>query len=157
METESILQILKHVQELSWNPFVFFVLYLAFSFTPIPLLALNLCGGILFGFFPGIFYNLIAANLSASAVFFVARLIGKDLLKKLFLSQWLVFEERVAKSGFKGLILLRFVPLLPTFGVSFCAGLSPMRYKTYALATLMGTFPETILFTYCADILTRLL
>ena len=100
-------------------------------------------------------YNFIAANIGANAAFSSpARWAGtgtaphgKDskVLEKL--------DNVVEQHGFRGLLTLRLIPLVPFNALNFGSGLMPLRWRTYAVATLMGIVPGTAVYTFFADAL----
>ena len=59
----------------------------------------------------------------------------------------------VERHGLRGLLTLRLIPLVPFNALNFGSGLMPLRWRTYALATLVGIVPGTAVYTFFADAL----
>ena len=134
-------------------PVVFVAVYALATALAVPGTVLTLAGGALFGVFWGTVYNSIAANLGANAAFFVARYLGRDAVERLTGDRLEKLDRATRSHGFKGLLTLRLVPLVPFNALNFGAGLTAMPWRTYAVATLVGILPGTIVYTMFADAL----
>ena len=114
----------------------------------IPNIPLAIASGMLFGTFWGGIYSIIGGMLGAVACFSIARLLGIAFIKK-FIGKIPCFTENCKE---KHLVLLVFLSrLLPFFSfdlVSYCAGLTNIKARTFMIATFLGMIPMTFLFTY---------
>jgi uncharacterized membrane protein YdjX (TVP38/TMEM64 family) len=100
----------------------------------------------LFGGFLGGLYSLIGGILGALACFFIARYLGITFIRKIF-GKTLYFCDRCDET-YIGLIIF-FSRLLPFFSfdlMSYCAGLTNIKTRTFFIATLFGMIPMTFLF-----------
>lgn len=126
---------------------LFFLIYVAAIALSIPGgAALTLAGGFLFGAFLGAALVLGAATLGACIVFLAARTALGDLLKRRagpFLQR---MERGFRNDGFHYLLVLRLIPLFPFWLVNLVPAFFGMRLSTYALATLIGIAPATIVY-----------
>lgn len=139
-----------------WAPVVFVGAYAAATAVALPGAVLTLAGGAVFGFGWGAVYNSIAANLGANAAFAIARSLGRDGVRRLAGDDSKTvarLDAVVARHGFRGLLTLRLVPLVPFNALNFGAGLLSMKWSTYAAATAIGILPGTIVYTFFADAL----
>ncbi len=136
-----------------WAPVLFVSLYAGATALAIPGTILTLAGGALFGFFWGTVFNTIAANIGASLAFLVARFLGREGIARLSGRRLQRMDEATKEHGFQGLFLLRLVPLVPFNALNFGSGLTALRWRTYALATAIGIFPGTVVYTMFADAL----
>ena len=59
----------------------------------------------------------------------------------------------VERHGFQGLLTLRLIPLVPFNALNFGSGLMTLRWRTYAIATVVGILPGTAIYTFFADAL----
>lgn len=129
------------------SAFLFFLLYVAATAFSVPGGAvLTLAGGFLFGTVVGSLLVLGAAPLGASIVFLAARTALGDLLRRRagpFLKR---MEEGFRNDAFHYLLVLRLVPLFPFWLVNLVPAFFGMRLRSYALATLIGIAPATIVF-----------
>lgn len=137
----------------TWAPVTFIAVYTGSTALALPGSILTLAGGALFGLFWGVIYNSIAANLGANLAFLLARWLGRDGVERLLGDRLEKLDRATRDHGFRGLLTLRLVPLVPFNALNFGAGLTAMRWSTYALATAIGILPGTIVYTMFADAL----
>lgn len=127
-----------------------YILFLALAIivSQIPNIPLAIAAGIMFGPYLGFLYTLMGGMLGAMACFYIARTVGVTVIKKIF-GKVPRFTEHT-NERYIGLLLF-FVRLFPFFSfdlMSFCAGLTNIRGKTFFTATLFGMMPMTFLLTY---------
>ncbi len=170
LAAEGVFELVAWLRGHPWAPVVFIGLYATATALAIPGTILTLAGGAVFGFAWGTVFNLAGANLGANAAFLIARALGRDgvvaladrrtkrprskpkrpgrnsaALEKL--------EQVTMKHGFQGLLTLRLIPLVPFNVLNFGSGLLPIRWRSYALATLIGIVPGAAVYTFFADAL----
>lgn len=130
-----------------------YILLLAISIiiSQIPNVPLAIAAGMLFGTFWGGLYSLIGGMLGAVACFFIARSLGIAFIKRV-VGTIPYFTEKCKE---KHLVLLVFLSrLIPFFSfdlVSYCAGLTNIRTRTFVVATFFGMIPMTFLFTHMGE------
>ncbi len=136
-----------------WGVVVFVLIYMAGSMLALPSVGFSLLGGVVFGFWPGVAYNLIGCNLGALAAFAVARSLGRETVRSWVRSDKLSkFENAVERHGYPVIVAFRILPILPFNVVNFGSALLRIRFRDYLAGTLVGTFPATVLFTYYATV-----
>lgn len=126
-----------------WGPVVYIILYTLRPLLLFPAIILTLAGGLAFGPWWGTFYVVLGGLSGACLCFWLARLAGKETMRKYFgryvnLAQW---DERTKQHGFKTMLFVRIVPVFPYDPVSFLAGVSNIRFGDYVLATAIGMIP----------------
>ena len=139
-----------------WAPAIFVATYATATALAVPGTILTLAGGAVFGFYWGTLYNSIAANIGANAAFLIARSLGRDSVRRLIGKESEVLNKLdgiVERHGFRGLLTLRLIPLVPFNALNFGSGLMPLKWRTYAIATLFGILPGTAIYTFFADAL----
>jgi len=134
-------------------PLLYIVAYAAATALAIPGSILTLAGGAIFGVFGGTIYTTIGANIGANAAFAVARLLGRDGIRSLVGSRLDALDRATANHGFRGLLTLRLIPVVPFNALNFGSGLTSIRWPAYAAATAIGIFPGTVVYTMFADAL----
>ncbi|HWQ62629.1 MAG TPA: TVP38/TMEM64 family protein [Negativicutes bacterium] len=138
-----------------WSPLLYILANAVRPFFLFPAMVLAVAGGLAFGPLAGTVYLVIGTALGAALVFATARLLGRDRLRGAR-PAWLPIEElddRAARHGFRTILLLRLAPVLPWDAVSVLAGLSRVSFRPYAAATVLGSIPGALAFSYCGDIL----
>lgn len=134
-------------------PALYMVIYAAASALAIPGSILTLAGGAMFGVFWGTIYTTVAANIGATAGFVIARFLGRDGIRRLAGSRLDALDRATSDYGFRGLLTLRLIPVVPFNALNFGAGLTSIGWRPYALATAIGIFPGTVVYTMFADAL----
>ena len=60
---------------------------------------------------------------------------------------------RIGRHGFQIIFYLRLVPLIPYNALNLLAGASPITFRDYFWASMIGMIPGTILFAFLGDAL----
>ena len=58
------------------------------------------------------------------------------------------FQRRIEENGFRVMFIIRLIPVLPSFGVNYIAGVSRISAKDYFEGSLIGMIPPVFLYTY---------
>jgi uncharacterized membrane protein YdjX (TVP38/TMEM64 family) len=126
-------------------PVIFVAIYAARAvILVIPVGVMSLAGGLAFGKWWGTLLILLGATLGSCLSFLTARYFGRGSLESL---EWLhkgrikQFDDKAAENGFKLILFTRLVPLFQYDAVNFGAGLSKIRFREFALASLIGMIP----------------
>lgn len=125
-----------------------FLRVVAIVVTVVPNAPLDIAGGMLFGPFWGTIYSLLGSEAGAIACFLLARQLGQEAINRL-LHRDITFSNRIARRQLAYVIL--FARLEPVFSfalVSYGAGLTRMTLRSFALSTLIGMTPGTIILNY---------
>jgi pyruvate/2-oxoglutarate dehydrogenase complex dihydrolipoamide dehydrogenase (E3) component/uncharacterized membrane protein YdjX (TVP38/TMEM64 family) len=138
----SSLELLRQLlRTLSQSPLAgvgYIVLYAMRPLVFFPATLLTIGAGALFGFWSGLFWTVIAANISASVAYGVGRYFGKDLLKgegSGLLQEW---KRALQARSFLTVLIMRFI-FLPFDLVNYLCGILGIRWSSYVLATFLGT------------------
>ena len=131
-----------------WGPCLYILANIVRPFFFFPAIVLGIAGGLAFGPLWGTVYLVAGTVLGAALCFAVARLLGRDRLKRCW-PPWLPLaslDDKLARNAFRAVLLLRLAPILPWDAVSFLAGLSGVRFRPYLWATLIGSIPGAAAF-----------
>jgi uncharacterized membrane protein YdjX (TVP38/TMEM64 family) len=129
------------------------LLAVAIVISQIPNVPLAIAAGMVFGPFRGGVYSLVGGMIGAVACFYIARSLGTTVLRKVF-GKIPCFSDR-CKDGHLALIIFvsRLVPFFSFDLISYCAGLTNLRLRTFLVATFFGMIPMTFLFTHMGGVL----
>ena len=132
-----------------WAPFAFILLRIAaIMVTVVPNAPLDIAGGALFGPFWGTVYSLLGSEAGAIVCFLLARSLGREAITRL-LHREITFCDRIADRHLVFVVLFaRLEPIFSFALVSYGAGLTRMSLRTFALSTLVGMTPGTIILNY---------
>lgn len=133
----------------SYGPLAFALLYYAVTMAFISAAAFSVLAGILFGPVLGSILVIVSATASAATSFFIARLLGGDVLRKLGSQSTVVkkmidgIDTALDKGGFRAFFIMRclFVPYIPA---SYAAGLVP---RAKARDFILGTLAANAIFS----------
>ncbi|KAL5852616.1 hypothetical protein ACOSQ3_007734 [Xanthoceras sorbifolium] len=133
-----------------WGPFVLAVAYIPLTVLAVPASVLTLGGGYLFGLPVGFVADSIGATIGAGAAFLLGRTIGKSFVisKLKDYPQFGSVAIAIRRSGFKIVLLLRLVPLLPFNMLNYLLSVTPVSVGEYMLASWLGMMPITLALVY---------
>jgi uncharacterized membrane protein YdjX (TVP38/TMEM64 family) len=150
---DGMVQLLDGVRASAWAPMIYVIAYSVATAFALPGSVLTIVGGAVFGFGWGAVLVTIGANVGANAAFALARGLGREGIEKLIGSRLQGLDRATATHGFFGLLILRLIPLVPFNALNFGSGLTAMRWRDYALATVIGIVPGTLVYVFFADAL----
>ena len=109
-------------------------------FPVVPFALLAGINTILFGWAGGYIISLTGSVLGSALGFWLARALGQDWAKPKLekLGKWADLPE---SRSFYLVLMARLIPILPAAAVNYAAGLSPMKFRSFVLATLLGKIP----------------
>lgn len=110
----------------------------------------TLTGGFLFGIFPGVLFNVIAATVGATMIFLAARWgLGDRLAARMNASDGLVkrIKDGIDANQWSMLFLIRLVPVVPFFMANIIPGLVNVRLSRFVITTFFGIIPGGLVFT----------
>ncbi len=119
-------------------------------FAPIPTFFVTLTNGLLFGWAWGAALSWSSSMIGATACFWIARSLGRPVVQNLVggskaLEVSDLFFERY---GNKAVLISRLLPFVSFRVVSYGAGLTPVKFWQFLLATGIGQLPATLLYSY---------
>jgi uncharacterized membrane protein YdjX (TVP38/TMEM64 family) len=151
LSPQKLITLVESLRE-SWSlPILLILVYGLGGLIALPATPLTIVIGAIYGLWAGLLLNTLAANLNATLAFLSARFLGRDFVEKRLKGKIKGFDERASKNGFNFIFYLRLVPLFPFLGINLMAGLSGIKFRSYALATLLGMLPGTFVYTYFAS------
>ena len=140
-------------------PLIFVPLYAGAVALGIPGTIPTLMGGAVFGLWWGTLLNWLGATIGANLAYLLARFLGREGITQLLgarAEKWPAMERldrAVRKHGFRGMLTLRLIPVVPFNALNFGGGLVGMSWPSYALSTALGILPGTFVYTMFADAL----
>lgn len=128
------------------GPIIFIGIFIIRPLFLIPSIALFIGGGLAFGPVVGSAYASLGAALGGTVGFWFSRKMGHDYaMKKLKLGAELIDET---KFSFSVVFLLSLIPVMPVTVINYGAGLSPMKFKNYIVAHILGMTPRAFAYGY---------
>lgn len=136
----------------AWGPLAIIVLMVAaIVMTPIPSGPIAMAAGAAYGPIWGTVWVVIGAETGALIAFWLARWLGYEAVRRWARIRPLLrrLEQRQSQTWLMAIVFVsRLVPFLSFDAVSYAAGLTPLAFWRFAIATLAGVLPIAFLFTY---------
>lgn len=133
----------------AWGPVaVIGLMTLAVVMSPIPSAPIAMAAGAGYGQLWGTIYVLAGAELGALIAFGIARVLGREPLRRWFgdrIDEGLLGSQNALTAT---VLLSRLMPFVSFDMVSYAAGLSCLHLWRFALATLAGIIPASFLLAY---------
>jgi uncharacterized membrane protein YdjX (TVP38/TMEM64 family) len=118
---------------------------LSAAFFPGPLLAG--ASGLLFGTALGTPVTIVAATLGALLAFTIARYGGRGAIEGVGGERVEEWQRRIERRGFVAVLYARIAPAMPFTLVNYAAGLTRVKMRDFALATVIGISPRAFAYT----------
>lgn len=148
LDPKSALGRVQSIKDHAWGIPLFFGAYLSLTSLLVPATLFHMVCGAAFGFPLGLLLNVIAFNVTSNLHFAVARRLGRAAISEGLGSLRITrLEARLAKDGVRAAMLVRVLPL-PNMAVNVTAGLSPIRWRDFAVGSALGAMPYIFVYTY---------
>ncbi len=111
---------------------------------------MTLAGGLLFGLFPGVVWNVAGAATGACLIFLAVRMgIGRDLAARLVAGGGAAARliAGLERNVWPVLMLMRLLPAVPFFAANLLPAFAGVRFGPYAVTTVLGILPGTLVLT----------
>ena len=130
------------------SPYALLIAVAAFAilaFAGAPQVVLIAAAVVAFGPQLGFAYSWIGTMVSASVGFWLGRLTGGRMLRQVGGEKLKIFMAMIGRNGFLASLIVRLVPSAPFVVVNMAAGMTPMRFSSFALGAAIGIVPKILL------------
>ncbi len=138
-----------------WGPVVIIALIAtAIVVTPVPSAPVAIAAGMIYGAAGGAVIVVIGAELGAIVAFLIARWLGYEAVRRWSGSGWIMSylsQERSQLWLMAVVFVSRLLPFISFDAVSYAAGLTPLAFWRFALATVVGITPVGFMLTYAGE------
>ena len=131
-----------------WAPAIYILIYTIRPLVFFPASVLSIAGGLAFGAWQGTLYTIIGATLGAMLSFYLAKTVGKSLVRKEWTGNAGKIQSQMEQNGFLYVLLFRFIPVINFDLISYVAALAKVRFLPFALATFIGIIPGTFAYNF---------
>lgn len=133
----------------------FLLMILQSVIAPLPAFLITFANANLFGWWQGAILSWSSAMAGAAVCFYIARILGRDVVEKLTSKTGLKqIDDFFDKYGKHGILIARLFPFISFDIVSYAAGLTSMGFCGFFIATGIGQLPATIVYSYVGGMLT---
>ena len=122
---------------------------------PLPAFLITFSNAAIFGWWQGAILSWSSAMAGAALCFFIARALGRDTVERFAGRGALAgVEDYFAKYGSRTILICRLLPFVAFDAVSYFAGLTPVTFLSFFIATGIGQLPATVVYSYVGGMLT---
>lgn len=133
----------------------FFLMIFQSVAAPLPAFLITFANANLFGWQQGALLSWSSAMVGAAVCFYIARIMGRDVVEKLTSRPGLKsIDEFFLRHGKQSILIARLLPFISFDFVSYAAGLTSMGFWPFFVATGIGQLPATIVYSYVGGMLT---
>lgn len=133
----------------------FFLMILQSIAAPLPAFLITFANASLFGWWKGAILSWTSAMAGAAVCFWIARLLGRDVVERLTSKSGLEqIDDFFEKHGRLSILIARLLPFISFDIVSYAAGLTSMSFGGFLVATGIGQLPATLVYSYVGGMLT---
>jgi phosphatidylserine/phosphatidylglycerophosphate/cardiolipin synthase-like enzyme/uncharacterized membrane protein YdjX (TVP38/TMEM64 family) len=125
--------------------------YILGGLIAIPVTLMVIATVVVFGTWQGFLYALAGSWLSAVVLFAIGRWMGRDTVRRFAGSLLNRLSRKLSEKGLWTVITFRIVPVAPFSVINLIAGVSEIRWRDYALGTLIGMLPGVVAVVLLAD------
>ena len=143
----------------SYGPYAMIVSFLLMVFqsvlAPLPAFLITFANAAIFGWWQGAILSWTSAMAGAVGCFYIARALGRDAVEKYAGRGALAsVEGYFEKYGSRTILICRLLPFVSFDAVSYFAGLTPIKFLPFLVATGIGQLPATVVYSYVGGMLT---
>ena len=136
-----------------WGPVIYMLLYAVGPSFLVPGAVMTIAGGLAFGTLWGSIYSVMGADAGALIAFAAGRFLGRSFVQRVVGGRFEKLLAQIGRHGFQIIFYLRLVPLIPYNALNLLAGASPITFRDYFWASVIGMIPGTVLFAFLGDAL----
>ena len=136
----------KRLKEMGlWAPVAYVLLCILGTVIVFPATIMWIAGALCFGPFLGTIAVYLGANLGAAAAFLTGRWVARETVEGWIPERLRALSDRLEGGGFRTILLLRLIPVMPYNLLNYLAGLSRMRFRDFMIGGAIGMLPIVVL------------
>lgn len=140
-----------------WSPLVLVLSYTPASFVMFPRPLITLAAVIAFGAWAAFGLAMGGILIAASLCYMIGRRLSRNAVRRIAGERLHRVCQAVKRGGILTMISVRVVPIAPFIVTSMACGAFRVRYRDFAVGTLIGMLPGTLVATVFGDTLQRYL
>lgn len=152
LDRSRLVAIFASLRESTWAPLALLGLFVVLAPVGLPMTPLIIASGVVFGPLLGAVYNTLGCLAGAAVSYGLARLMGRDFVRRLAGKRIKRIESLLRRRGFWSLVGVRFLPV-PFPVVNFGAALAGVPFPTFMLTAALGLTPSMFVYTNFASTL----
>lgn len=135
-------------------PAVFLLIYTVAAIFFTPSFLFTFAGGFLFDFWTAASLSVLGSGLGAVSAFLIGRYLAREAVEKWAsrIKEFGRISALAEKKGWKIVLLARLSPVFPFLIGNYAFGITRVPASHYFFASLIGTIPSTLVYTYSGRI-----
>lgn len=130
-------------------PFLFVAMIVQAFAIPIPSEFVLICGGAAFGLLSGWLVGTLGSVAAALIGFYISRKGGRSFALRFVGDRGIEFADNwFNRWGVWAVLLGRFAPFIPFDVISYSAGLTQMKFRSFIVPTVIGTLPRASFYAF---------
>ncbi|MGQ9459760.1 MAG: TVP38/TMEM64 family protein [Candidatus Bathyarchaeaceae archaeon] len=131
---------------------MFIVLIVQALVIPIPSEFILMCGGAAFDLLAGWLVGAAGSIAAASICFYVSRKGGRPIAMRFVSEGGMRFADNwFNRWGVWAVLFGRFAPFIPFDPISYGAGLTQMKFRSFLIPTIIGTLPRALFYAFLGN------
>lgn len=132
------------------------LIYVVAAVSFVPGAALTAGAGFLYGVLWGSLLVIPASVAASLLAFAISRYVARDWVARRVARdpKYAALDRAIARSGFKIVLLVRLSPIFPYGLLNYALALTGVSFRDYAIATMVGMLPGTVLYVYLGSLAT---
>jgi len=119
---------------------------------PIPSEFVLLCGGAAFGLLSGWLVGALGSVVAAFIGFYISRKGGRSVAIRFVGDKGIEFADNwFNRWGVWAVLLGRIAPFIPFDLISYSAGLTQIKFRSFMIPTVIGTLPRALFYAFLGD------
>ncbi len=151
LDLETLLATLEQAKDSAFTPLWVIAGFMVGGFMVIPVTLMIVTTILVFGALKGFFYALTGAVLSAVSVYGLGHFVGRDTIQRFQGSRLSQISRHLARQGILTVIATRMLPVAPFSVINIVAGVSRIRFRDFAIGTLIGMTPGILAYAILVD------
>ena len=123
----------------------------AIVFSPLPSAPIAMAAGALYGHYEGTFYVFMGSLIGSSLAFWIARTLGYSTARCWLQQRFPHWETMNQTRLLLAIMVSRLIPFISFDLVSYAAGITPIVYWRFLLATAVGIFPASFALAHLGE------
>ena len=133
-------------------PILFVAMIVQALAIPIPSEFVLICGGAAFGLLSGWLVGALGSVVAAFIGFYVSRKGGRSVAIRFVGDKGIEFADNwFNRWGVWAVLLGRIAPFIPFDVISYSAGLTQMKSRSFMIPTVIGTLPRALFYAFLGD------
>ena len=151
LDVERVAAVGHWIKSTDYAPLLVLGAYVIGGLAVVPVTLMIIATVTVFGPWQGAGYALVGSELSAVVTFGVGHLLGRDTISRVAGSRVNRLSRTLSSRGVLTILTLRIVPVAPFTVINVIAGVSDIRFRDFAIGTLIGMLPGIIAIAFLAD------